>query len=659
MAVKRISSLNHASVSQTGFIASAGLFLVFLPLAAFFIQQMSFLEPPGRVQISHFPTHEILQCSVHWWLPTQMGKLCHDAFTRHGLHQAFEIKLLAAAISALITASLCGYLLRRKNITEGHLRGTVLIKGWQAQRLLKKVSTAEVKAHGHSGGSWISSFLSPKSGSLTGLWITDFFQLSIDRETRHMLVQGATGGGKTQFLLRVLTAAISRKDKLLIHDVKGDFTSYFSRALLVTPLDARSPEWAIAQDVQTPQQAREFSASMIKAGKDPFWSNAAREILTGYIVYLQNTKHDKWTWKDLTQLSSIEYEDLTEIFRQHYPNAVNFSSGGGVTANNIRATVSAYFSLIHSLADAWSGDDPTREKISFKKWTLDDNPKRRVLILQRSAEYDDLSQAWINAAVSLMGSLISSPRMNESKKRRFWLILDEFYQMGELRPIGQVLDLGRSKGVRVVLALQSMQQLDSLYGRELAANWINNIGTHVITRLGTGEAANAASKLLGQREIERRSANVSQTDDKFSRTTSFQTQQSQVYLPSQFSSELGFRNEPLPAIRTMIVGLAGYAFIVDIGITKLRERREAVILADWAKPRYEQLPDYTPSVKDEREVEVEREVLSEEQSNDLPKDEPEPIVTQYNSTPQITKKRAKASKRLKIKLSKSNMEQAV
>src|SRR5690606_4758763 len=67
------------------------------------------------------------------------------------------------------------------------------------------------------------------------------FRISLDRETRHALLLGSIGGGKTQAALPILLAAIERDDRVIVHDMKGDFTAGLpGDPLIVAPWDRRS-----------------------------------------------------------------------------------------------------------------------------------------------------------------------------------------------------------------------------------------------------------------------------------------------------------------------------------------------------------------------------------------------------------------------------------
>lgn len=164
-----------------------------------------------------------------------------------------------------------------------------------------------------------------------------------DRETRHDLIIGSVGGGKTQTLLPYMRAARERGDRMLVFDLKGDFTPDFpSRPMphdgqqvevedvIFAPWDSRSMAWAVAQDVDTLAAAREFAARMIPEaqGGSPFWSNAARQVLIANLVELQSTLPEKWGFSDLAKKLVRPIDELADAARIYFPEALKALSDG-------------------------------------------------------------------------------------------------------------------------------------------------------------------------------------------------------------------------------------------------------------------------------------------------------------------------------------------
>lgn len=393
---------------------------------------------------------------------------------------------LALGFSASCGAWL-GYLTGKPESAIRHVVGRQLWRGKEAVRNLTKHSRNECEI------------------SEEGLLMQPDFQwrLSRDRETRHFLMVGSIGGGKTAIIIPLIKAAIARGDKLVIYDNKGDFTSWLPECVLLAPWDKRSAAWDIGRDCHNGQDAQELAARLIPEGMDPLWHTAARQILTAIIIKLQTERQTTWSWHTLYQIACLPREELMAIVRRYLPQARHVVDAPGKTSQSILVNFGAHMTLVADLAKAW-GNPTLYNSFSFIDWLEDPDPKRRVLVLQGSGKYSALAKSYIQSIVALMAAHINSPEFEESRDRRLWFILDEFPQLGKLEQVAPLLEIGRSKGVRVVLGAQDLEQIKELYGNHTASSWMSMIGTQIIVRINAGETANFIAKdVIGYRSIDR------------------------------------------------------------------------------------------------------------------------------------------------------------
>jgi len=247
--------------------------------------------------------------------------------------------------------------------------------------------------------------------------------------------------------------------------------------------------------------------------------------------------------------------------------------------------------VVSPLAMAWS-DTPEEKRISLTEWLANEETDKRVLILQRSAEYAALSKAWIGAAIQLMANFASSPALSESRSRRIWLMLDEFAQMGKLEGFQQFLEVGRSRGIRCVLGLQDLEQLSDLYGQEALKTWLNTIETKIICRMNAGPSANFIAKdLIGEQEVSWEEESLSSPQTGFfadkenmpSKSYQVRTDMVPILMPSELESELGPQTiEGETRIRALLLG-RGDLYQLDWPLTIWPNRRPATEPADWLK----------------------------------------------------------------------------
>ncbi|MBF0206918.1 MAG: type IV secretion system DNA-binding domain-containing protein, partial [Oligoflexia bacterium] len=114
-------------------------------------------------------------------------------------------------------------------------------------------------------------------------------------ENRHSFTIGRPGAGKTQLLCKVIEKVVARNEKAIIYDFKGDFVSRFydpTTDIIFNPLDERSVGWCIFNEIKTVTNIEAICASLIPPAPktEPFWDNAARDVLYSVLYYCWTNK---------------------------------------------------------------------------------------------------------------------------------------------------------------------------------------------------------------------------------------------------------------------------------------------------------------------------------------------------------------------------------
>jgi hypothetical protein len=401
--------------------------------------------------------------------------------------------------------------------------------------------------------------------------------MSHQQWVRHMLIYGGVGSGKTQILLGILKQMFARKHKLLLYDIKGDFTSFFPQASILSPFDARSRVWHVARDVRTPTQAAIFADSMIPedTGSGKFWSQAARQVLIGAVQSLQNEKPEAWTWSDLAQRVSLKSDEMAPILAAHYPKAlVSLGKPDSQTAFNVLATLAGYTRIIDDLARAWPilGD----RWMAITDWVLDDYEGPRQIILQAGSDAT-LTAAYIAALVNILVPAIVSPELPDDDRRFLGIVLDEMGTIGPIR-YAPLVQVGRSKGVCFIGITQDLASLRAHYPDHQIKSLMSMVGTHVICQVGMGETRDELSKWLGTNKrasLNHQSGAVVHTDG------------APVVYPHELTSDLGFRKTKTPPgfLIRAIVQQGGDLLLLDFPGQPMRVRRKGQKPAAWINQR--------------------------------------------------------------------------
>ena len=443
------------------------------------------------------------------------------------------------------------------------IRGARLQAGTAGRKAFARACASECKVHGR------------------GVELLPSVPLSRDRETRHFLILGSVGGGKTQSMLHLIIEAISRDDGVLVLDTKGDMMAGLPgqpAPLLLAPHDQRSLVWDVASDCRIKQDARELAARFIPPSSDPMWSQAAQEIFVGCIVHLQVTRGCNWGWADLEAEVTADVETLTEHARSHNPNALRLlDQPDSKTTLSILTTFQTHMRIVTVLAEAWP--DSSAGRFSIRAW-LHNPTARRPLILQQDPGYPELSRIWIGSMLGLLASAVGSPTLSESRDRRVWLFLDEFPQLPPIKQFPTFLELGRSKGIAVVIGAQDTAQIRAVYGPDQAKSWFGMTGTKVVTRINASEAAEDISRLIGDQEVERRIQSATRSAGRVSVTESHQRATRRVITASELASRLG---PTACGVRVLLIGLGDEIYELELPYIKLPSLRAPIMPADWTR----------------------------------------------------------------------------
>uniref|UniRef100_UPI0023B172B0 type IV secretion system DNA-binding domain-containing protein n=1 Tax=Sedimenticola hydrogenitrophicus TaxID=2967975 RepID=UPI0023B172B0 len=448
---------------------------------------------------------------------------------------------------------------------------------------------AEVKIHGR------------------GLDIFPGIPLSMERETRHFLVLGAPGGGKSTIIRPLIDQARARGDKSIIFDNKSDVTKALDfdseaggTAILVAPWDKRGAAWDVARDVQNKADSREFAAALIAEGKDPMWSNAARQVLVAMVRKCQVENPGRWGFLDLASAAASGGPGLKKAVQQYNPEAsAILEDVASKTTQSVLTNLISFMAPIFDLADAWGRCQPPT-KFSIRDWLQDDYKGPSTIILQGNQRFSQLQKGVSQALINAFSREMNSPAITDVRpdERRVWMFLDEFIQLSKLDNFSQFLEVGRSKGIRIVIGAQDLAQIKSLYGADTMETWASMVGSYIITRTQGVETPQWISDLIGTKVFKKYAPSYSApvyslySTESPSRTDQYQRHEEPVIRPDEIASSLKATKKGVIAL-WLPGGETVYRLIwPHLTSEQKSELRPAQIPARWTAPDY-------PSARDQ------------------------------------------------------------
>lgn len=463
---------------------------------------------------SWFGWHHVADAGMTWQMLAYRYPVWAQAFQEH-----FAWSGAAGLAFGTITAAL----LAKPLPYERHIRGRQLVEKRAAIRAAKNSERNDIKRTG------------------AGIYIHPDVVISQERERRSFAIVGSPGGGKTTVIMPMIVQTTQRKDKNIIYDNKGYFTERLPEEfILIAPWDTRGVAWAVWKDCKSGADARELASRLVSETHDPMWSNAARLVLTGLLIHLQQTGKP-WGWKDLSVLINLPIEGLQQIIQVSYPEAWRPVEIASRTTQSILITLSAYMAQVHDMARVWGNAE---DGFSITEFLADDYQGLRTVVLQGNQKFTEMQNAIVNGIMAMASAHINSPAMTDSTSRRIWVYLDEAPQLKKAEWIQAIVAVGRSKGVRALLGVQDVAQLRQIYGRDQTESWTSMIGTYIFTQLGGNDTAKWVSEYIGTREIERyevsHSTNTTQLlSNNRQRTESYRRMEDRVIKQDELQTLLG------------------------------------------------------------------------------------------------------------------------
>jgi hypothetical protein len=518
--------------------------------------------PPGDLA-----THVGL--SLRWlghqaWAPAfasdARGYASGLARLRPSAMRSLEWRACAAALCACLPAVLLAPRMLRPRDGLTVLRGPTRLEGEAAKQALRKMFAKRCAAR-------------PDHDIAPGV------PYPADMWSRHMLVVAGTGAGKSTALKPLIEKVIAANERALIFDPKGEFTKGFGKPAILAPWDARSVAWDVAKDMRNLGDMRRLAAAFVKEAQDPMWSNAARQLLVGFMVYLKATKRNDWGWKELDEIASSPQTKILPIMEEHHPEAVRAVERASVTTQGILINLASFMSPVRDLAEAW-GSVPRSRRVSFVEWTHG-RDKRDQIIFQGHGAYPDLAKSVLEGVIGIVAAIVNSVEMDDDPHRKIWFIADECAQMGKV-PMRPLFDVGRSRGVRCVIACQDLGQLEEIHGDKTVKALVSMAGSLLMGQMMPGETSEQLCKALGSREVER--ANVSASigaGSGRSTTLSFSRDELALYKPSELASRLGLTPDGRGVRMSLCV--AGDAYELFWPRFDIKSVRPAHVPAPWTR----------------------------------------------------------------------------
>lgn len=393
-----------------------------------------------------------------------------------------------------------------------------------------------------------------------------------DKETPHYVYLGSSGSGKSVTCVINMVSFIANAKKprsVFVTDPKGEIYHTTSKMLhdkgyKVLTIDFRHPELSNHINILEPvikeyenyiryenlvntaknenekleYQNKSISsyaetnrlitslASMItydkSQGKDPFWNNSAKNLLEGLIgFFLEEYKDGKISREQITMTSIRKFQNSTmeEKNSKKFKLYIEQKTYGTKSKDSLIPILSSSENTYKSITSVFSEKMAIFDDVNVANVTSRSDFDFDILGKEKSALFvivPDEDKIYYTLVTIILGllykELVKLANNNENKKCPVEIdwICDEFSNCPPLvePSIESIISVARSRGLRYHLFIQSLSQLDNVYGKEVAQIILDNSGLAYL-KTNTMDTAEAISKRLGKKTIESNSISQS------------------------------------------------------------------------------------------------------------------------------------------------------
>ncbi len=270
------------------------------------------------------------------------------------------------------------------------------------------------------------------------------------------------------------------------------------KVILTNVLDSRGWAWDLCADVRDSASASQFAYAALpedtRGGDNKFYQDAPRHIFAAVLKELVNRKVP-WTLRT-AYLLAMDDRYAEELCRTSADPGVRmarrlFNKDMGSTKSNIDASLLTKLGNLETYAALMEHAEG--------KFSLRDMVRSDVVLVAGG----DFRFNHIIAPMNyLMLTCLKHELLGQAKShvRRHYVFIDEFAAVNHDKPADEVLDLfvrGRSRGVRLCIAVHTPEQLVHVYQKPMANVILANCQHKLILKVGDYDGASCCSQLLG------------------------------------------------------------------------------------------------------------------------------------------------------------------
>lgn len=315
----------------------------------------------------------------------------------------------------------------------------------------------------------------------------------------HSLIIGGTGTGKSRGV--VIPSLLKWQGSALVMDIKGELSEItaerrakHSKVYIFNP-EGEGDCYDPIKICNTVDQAQDLARTLIPLPEkgDPFWSQSAQAILSAF-VFEGAIKGYKLS--DIAEkLCTAPITELIDHCRNHELREVRILAS--VTYDLHEKTLSGIMGELKSKLITIATDPNIRKATQRADWTPETLEHGATIYLKVSEHLLDQYKDLWTVIISQILKYLS--KREERKDPPILIALDEMPRLSKINGLPNALATLRSRNVHIMGVIQSMAQLDSIYGKDQRKVIADNCRFKLILSATDPETQKYFSDLAGQK----------------------------------------------------------------------------------------------------------------------------------------------------------------
>lgn len=239
--------------------------------------------------------------------------------------------------------------------------------------------------------------------------------------------------------------------------------------------------------------------------EDSFWDCQAREVLMGIILYVLYTRQpEKRTLGEVRHLITLSEEAFDEVLiaMVHYGHPL-ITRVAHMLQNQESKLRSNVMATVQSKTRIW--DSPLLNEVTKSSDFSFANARFRTETIYLVVPPEHLATYYPALAMMTGVALAEINRAQSRSPKRVTFMLDEFANLGRLKPFETAISIARKAGIQLCLFVQDIAQAKRVYGN----GWESfeaNCNTKIVFGINQIEEAKKLSDTLGVKTVKTRSA---------------------------------------------------------------------------------------------------------------------------------------------------------